>query len=408
MFELLVRMGYKEIEVGFPAASQTDFDFVRLLVEEDDPRRRHRAGADAGAGAADRAHLRVARRGASARSCTCTTRRRRRSAASCSGSTAQASSRSPSTPRNMCATARSSSPRPTGRSSIRRRASPAPSSISRKRSATRCSTSGSRARRKVIINLPATVEMATPNVFADQIEWMHRNLARRDRVVLSVHPHNDRGCGVAAAELAQMAGAERVEGCLFGNGERTGQRLPRDAWPQPVHAGRRSGHRFLRHRRDDPHRRVLQPAAGASAAPVRRRARVHRVLGLAPGRDQEGSRGARGGSGAGDEIWDVPYLPIDPSDVGRTYEAVIRVNSQSGKGGIAYLLERDHGLALPRLLQIEFSQVIQAHHRRDRARSCRPPRSARRSTASTWRRRCPSPTSIIARSTARRTAASST
>ena len=211
----------------------------------------------------------------------------------------------------------------------------------------------------IILNLPATVEVATPNVYADQIEWMHRNLARRDSVLLSLHPHNDRGTGVAAAELAVMAGADRIEGCLFGNGERTGNVCLVTLGDEPLLAGHRSRARFFRHGRDHPHRRVLHRSAGPSAPSVRGRAGVHRVFRLAPGRDQEGARGAARGRGGRQALWEVPYLPIDPADVGRTYEAVIRVNSQSGKGGIAYLLERDYGLALPRLLQIEFSQVIQ-------------------------------------------------
>ena len=167
-------------------------------------------------------------------------------------------------------------------------------------------------RKPIILNLPSTVEVSTPNIYADQIEWMHRNLARRDSVLLSLHPHNDRGTGVAAAELALMAGADRVEGCLFGNGERTGNvdlvTLALNLYTQGVDPGPR----FLRHRRDHPHRGVLQPAAGASAPSVRGRPGLHVVLRLAPGRDQEGPRRATRGRGAGARCWDVPYLPIDP------------------------------------------------------------------------------------------------
>ena len=213
---------------------------------------------------------------------------------------------------------------------------------------------------KMIVNLPATVEMAPPNVYADQIEWMSRHLARRDSIVLSVHPHNDRGSAVAAAELALMAGAERVEGCLFGNGERTGNvclvTLGLNLFTQGIDPGIDFSDineiiRTFEH---------CNQMTGPAAPPVRRRPRVHRVFRVAPGRDQEGARRPRDdGRRAARALWDVPYLPIDPADVGRTYDAVIRVNSQSGKGGIAYLLERDYGLALPRLLQIEFGQVIQ-------------------------------------------------
>jgi 2-isopropylmalate synthase len=212
----------------------------------------------------------------------------------------------------------------------------------------------------VILNLPATVEVATPNVFADQIEWMHRHLSRRDRVVLSIHPHNDRGTGVAAAELAVMAGADRVEGCLFGNGERTGNvclvTLAMNLYSQGV----------------DPKLdfsdigAVIRTAEYCTALPVHPRHPYagELVFTAFSGSHQDaikkGLAAQREAQAAGSTLWEVPYLPVDPADVGRTYEAVIRVNSQSGKGGIAYLLERDYGLALPRLLQIEFSQVVQA------------------------------------------------
>ena len=257
----------------------------------------------------------------------------------------------------------------------------------------------------MILNLPATVEMATPNVYADQIEWMHRNLARRDSVVLSLHPHNDRGCGVAAAELGVMAGADRVEGCLFGNGERTGNvclvTLGLNLYTQGIDPG-------IDFSDID---EVIRTVEYCNQLPVHPRHPYGGELvftafsGLAPGRDQEGPRGAHGRLARGDEVWDVPYLPIDPADLGRTYEAVIRVNSQSGKGGIAYLLERDYGLALPRLLQIEFSAGDPGASPTRPARSCRRRRSATRSSASTLRsRRRRSPTSAIARSTTAPTA----
>ena len=212
----------------------------------------------------------------------------------------------------------------------------------------------------VILNLPATVEVATPNVFADQVEWMNRQLSRRDRVVVSVHPHNDRGTGVAAAELALMAGADRIEGCLFGNGERTGNvclvTLALNLHSQGI----------------DPKLdfsdigAVIRTAEYCTALPVHPRHPYagELVFTAFSGSHQDaikkGFAAQRAEEAKGNAHWDVPYLPIDPADVGRTYEAVIRVNSQSGKGGIAFLLERDHGLALPRLLQIEFSQVVQA------------------------------------------------
>ncbi len=210
--------------------------------------------------------------------------------------------------------------------------------------------------RKMIVNLPATVEHSTPNIYADMIEWMHRNLKYRDSMVLSVHPHNDRGCAVAAAELAVMAGAERVEGCLFGNGERTGNvclvTLALNLYSQGVDPGVdfadiNESIRVVEHCNQLPvHPRhpyggelVFTAFSGSHQDAIKK--------GLA-------ARQAEGGG-----IWDVPYLPIDPADLGRTYDAIIRVNSQSGKGGVAYLLERDHGLSLPRLLQIEFSPVVQ-------------------------------------------------
>jgi 2-isopropylmalate synthase len=213
--------------------------------------------------------------------------------------------------------------------------------------------------RKTILNLPSTVELATPNIYADQIEWMSRHLARRDGVIVSVHPHNDRGCGIASAELALMAGAERVEGCLFGNGERTGNvclvTLGLNLFTQGVDPGIDFSDiqqiirtvEYCNQLPLDPRHPyggelVFTAFSGSHQDAIKK--------GLAA-RTRELERG--------NVEWDVPYLPIDPADIGRTYDAVIRVNSQSGKGGIAYLLERDYGLSLPRLLQIEFSQVIQ-------------------------------------------------
>ncbi len=206
-----------------------------------------------------------------------------------------------------------------------------------------------------IINLPTTVEHSTPNVFADMIEWMHRNLARRDAIVLSVHPHNDRGTGVAAAELALMAGAQRVEGCLFGNGERTGNvdivNIALNLYTQGVSPQ-------LDFSQIDDIRRMVEHC---NQLPVHPR---HPYVGELvytsfSGTHQDAIKKAFAVQ-TEDAAWAVPYLPIDPKDLGRSYEAVIRVNSQSGKGGIAYLLESEYGLELPRRLQIEFSQVVQA------------------------------------------------
>ena len=223
--------------------------------------------------------------------------------------------------------------------------------------------------REIILNLPATVERSTPSTHADRFEWMSRNLSRREHVCLSVHPHNDRGTAVAAAELAVMAGADRIEGCLFGQGERTGNvdlvTLGMNLFSQGVDPQID----FSRHRRDPPHRRVLQPDGGPPAPPVRRRPGLHRLLRLPPGRHQEGLRGDGGPGRAAAarrstrSSGPCPYLPIDPKDVGRSYEAVIRVNSQSGKGGIAYVLKNDHNLDLPRRMQVEFSKIIQDEDR---------------------------------------------
>ncbi|MDR7376983.1 2-isopropylmalate synthase [Rhodoferax ferrireducens] len=206
-----------------------------------------------------------------------------------------------------------------------------------------------------IINLPTTVEHSTPNVFADMIEWMDRHLARRDSIVLSVHPHNDRGTGVAAAELAMMAGAQRVEGCLFGNGERTGNvdivNIALNLYTQGVSPQ-------LDFSQIDEIRRMVEHC---NQLPVHPR---HPYVGELvytsfSGTHQDAIKKAFA-LHTEDAVWAIPYLPIDPKDLGRSYEAVIRVNSQSGKGGMAYLLETEYGLELPRRLQIEFSQIVQA------------------------------------------------
>jgi 2-isopropylmalate synthase len=209
--------------------------------------------------------------------------------------------------------------------------------------------------RPCIVNLPSTVEHSTPNIYADMIEWMHRHLERRDAIVLSVHPHNDRGTGIAAGEFALMAGADRIEGCLFGNGERTGNvdlvNIALNLYTQGVAPG-------LDFSDIDDVRRCVEHC---NQLPVHPR---HPYVGdlvytSFSGSHQDAIKKAFAARRTGD-IWDMPYLPIDPKDLGRTYDAVIRVNSQSGKGGIAYLLESEYGLELPRRLQIEFSQVVQA------------------------------------------------
>jgi 2-isopropylmalate synthase len=206
----------------------------------------------------------------------------------------------------------------------------------------------------LILNLPATVEAATPNIYADQIEWMHRNLARRDSVVISVHPHNDRGSAVAAAELALMAGAERVEGCLFGNGERTGNvdlvTLALNLHTQGIESGL-----------DFPDiNAIARTCEDCTRLPVHPR---HPYAGDLVFTAFSGSHqdAIRKGMAAqpGNGYWNVPYLALDPADLGRSYDSLVRVNSQSGKGGVAYLLELSRGVVMPRRMQIEFSGAVQ-------------------------------------------------
>ena len=209
---------------------------------------------------------------------------------------------------------------------------------------------------KVILNLPATVEVSTPNIYADQIEWMHRNLARRDSIVLSLHPHNDRGTAVAAAELGLMAGADRVEGCLFGNGERTGNvdlvTLALNLYTQGVHPGLDFSDINA----------VARTVEHCNQLPIHPR---HPYVGDLVFTAFSGSHqdAIKKGFAALDKkgLWNVPYLPIDPADVGRTYDSIIRVNSQSGKGGVAYLMEAEFGVVMPRRLQVEFSSEVQAY-----------------------------------------------
>mgnify|MGYP001793971053 FL=1 len=224
-------------------------------------------------------------------------------------------------------------------------------------------------RAKAIINLPASVEVSTPNVFADQVEWMNRHINYREAVVLCVHPHNDRGCSVAAAELAQMAGAQRVEGCLFGNGERTGNvdlvTLAMNLYTQGISPGLDFSQidDIVKVAEDCTHLPVhpRHPYAGELVFTAFSGSHQDAIKkGFAARQVEMGELSPTSTQSKPDEIhWSIPYLPMDPQDVGRTYESVVRVNSQSGKGGIAFLLERDYGVALPRKLQIEFSQIVQ-------------------------------------------------
>jgi 2-isopropylmalate synthase len=357
MFELLVRMGFKEIEVGFPAASQPDYDFVRLLIEQDlvpedvviqvltqsrDEQIERTVESVRGARRAivhlynstselqrrvvfrlDRAGIRdIAVAGA----------RQVKALVAGLDDTDVTLEYSPESfmgteldfAKEIC-------------EAVMDVWEPTPD-------------------RRMIINLPNTVEMSTPNVHADEIEWCHRNFAHRDCFVLSVHTHNDRGCAVAASELAVMAGAERVEGTLFGNGERTGNvdlvTLALNLFSQGVDPG-------LDLSRIDDCRRVVEACNQLPVDP--RHPYVGDLVYTAfSGSHQDAiKKGMDEMAASGAVLWEVPYLLIDPHDVGRTYEAIIRVNSQSGKGGVAYILDQDYHLALPRRMQIEFMQVIQ-------------------------------------------------
>ncbi len=360
LFRLLVAMGYKEIEVGFPAASQTDYDFVRRLIGDghipDDvtvqvltqarePLIRRTFEALAGARSAI-VHL---------YNSTSATQRRVVFGLDRKGicDIAVAGAR-------MIAEAAARQPGPRWVYEY------SPESFTGTEldfAADVCNAVAEvwqpTVDQPMIVNLPATVEMATPNVYADQIEWMTRHLARREAIVVSVHPHNDRGCGVAAAELALLAGAQRIEGCLFGNGERTGNvclvTLGLNLYSQGIDPGIDFSDI------ND----IIRTVEFCNQLPVHPRHPYggELVFTAFSGSHQDAIKkgfAARAHDlAAGNPVWDVPYLAIDPADIGRTYDAVIRVNSQSGKGGIAYLMERDHGFALPRLLQIEFSRVIQ-------------------------------------------------
>jgi 2-isopropylmalate synthase len=215
---------------------------------------------------------------------------------------------------------------------------------------------GAAPERKVILNLPATVEVATPNVYADQIEWMHRHLARRDSVLISLHTHNDRGTAVAAVELGLMAGADRVEGCLFGNGERTGNvdlvTVALNLYTQGIPPGLDFSDINA----------VARTVEHCNQLPIHPR---HPYVGdlvftAFSGSHQDAIKKGFSAQEA-EQLWNVPYLAIDPADIGRSYDSVIRVNSQSGKGGIAYLMETEHGVIMPRRLQVEFSGVVQRH-----------------------------------------------
>jgi len=354
-FEMLVKIGIKEIEVGFPSASQTDFDFVRMLVEEnripDDvtiivlTQAREeliRRTVDSAVGA-KRAIVHVYnsvapvfRRvvfGMTQDEIVDIAVKGTRLIKELVAQHPQTQWGLEYSPESFSTTELDFSRRIVDAVSAEWQPTPA---------------------KPMIVNLPSTVEAATPNVYADQIEWMCRHLERRESLVISVHPHNDRGTAVAAAELAVLAGADRVEGCLFGNGERTGNvdlvTLALNLYTQGVHPG-------LDFSDIDSVRQLVEEC---NALPVHPR---HPYAGDLVFTAFSGSHQDAIKKGFArqqkDAIWEVPYLPIDPADLGRSYDAVIRVNSQSGKGGMAYLLEQEFGLQLPRRLQIEFSRVVQ-------------------------------------------------
>ena len=357
MFELLCRMGFKEIEVGFPSASETDFDFCRQLVEND------MIPDDVTIQVLTQARDHLIRRTFDA------IRGARRAIVHLYNSTS-------TTQRRVVFNA--------DRAEIMKIATdgaelirdlvptvPETEVIHQYSPESFTGTELDYARdvcnavmevwqptpeKKTIINLPATVEMASANIYADQIEWMHRNIADRDCYLLSLHPHNDRGTAVAAAELGVMAGADRIEGTLFGNGERTGNvdivTLALNLFTQGV----------------DPDleiqdiNEIIRTVEYCNQLPVHPRHPYggELVFTAFSGSHQDAiKKGFAALETSNSELWDVPYLPMDPKDVGRTYEAVIRINSQSGKGGVAYVMDADYGLKLPRMLQVEFSGVIQ-------------------------------------------------
>ncbi|MCK5771619.1 2-isopropylmalate synthase [Algiphilus sp.] len=355
MFDALVAIGFKEIEVGFPSASQTDFDFIRRLIEED------RVPEDVTIQVLTQAREHLIRRTFES------LRGARRAIVHVYNATAPIMRKvvfsmgedeviglavhHAEMLRDIAATMPETdwvfqySPEMYSGTELdfSRRIVDAVTEVWQPTPEKPC-----------IVNLPATVEHSTPNIFADMVEWTHRNIARRDAVILSVHPHNDRGTGVAAAEFAIMAGADRIEGCLFGNGERTGNvdvvNLALNMYTQGVHPG-------LDFSDIDAIKATVEHC---NQLPVHPR---HPYVGELvftsfSGSHQDAIKKALSARGDKDDVWDMPYLPIDPRDVGRTYEAVIRVNSQSGKGGVSYLLETEYGLRLPRRLQIEFSHVI--------------------------------------------------
>ncbi|WAC72805.1 2-isopropylmalate synthase [Roseateles sp. SL47] len=355
MFQMLVRIGFKEIEVGFPSASQTDFDFVRLLIEEghipDDVTIQVLTQARQPLIERTFESLQGAKR-AVVHLYNAVAPVMRRVVLGMDED--QIVDLAVTHTRIIRALVDAHPETEFGYEYSPEMFSNTELAFSKRVVDAVTEAWGATPDRKVIINLPTTVENATPNCFADMVEWMVRNIERRDSVILSVHPHNDRGTGTAAAELALMAGADRVEGCLFGNGERTGNldlvNVALNLYTQGIHPG-------LDFSDIDDVRRCVEHC---NQLPVHPR---HPYVGELvytsfSGSHQDAIKKAFSARKDGD-LWEIPYLPVDPKDLGRSYEAVIRVNSQSGKGGISYLLETEYGIELPRRLQIEFSQIVQ-------------------------------------------------
>ncbi|MEX8031770.1 2-isopropylmalate synthase [Microbacterium sp. 20-116] len=366
MFDLLVKMGYKEIEVGFPSASQTDFDFVRQLIEEDlipedvtiqvlTQAREHLIARtyEAIAGAKQAIVHLYNSTSVLQREVVFRTDQQGIVDIALEGA-------------RLCKQYEKTIPQ----TEVFYEYSPESYTGTELEFALRICNEVLEVfeptpERKVILNLPATVEMATPNVYADSIEWMSRHLNHRENVILSLHPHNDRGTAVAAAELGYLAGADRIEGCLFGNGERTGNV---DLVALGVNLLTQGIDPQIDFRDIDQVKRTVE-YCNQLPVPERSPWAGDLVFTAFSGSHQDAikkgfeamqARADAEGKSVDDIEWAVPYLPIDPKDLGRSYEAVIRVNSQSGKGGVAYLLKADHAIDLPRKLQIEFSGVVQA------------------------------------------------
>ena len=367
MFKLLVNMGYKEIEVGFPSASQTDFDFVRILIDDnhipDDVT--IQVLTQARDHLIERTYESIAgSKRAIVHFYNSTSILQRRVVF---GQDKEGIKQIALSAARKCLELESTIPE----TEVFYEYSPESYTGTELEYAVEVCNAVAEVikptpQRKLIINLPATVEMATPNVYADSIEWMSRHLTPRDSIIVSLHPHNDRGTAVAAAELGYLAGADRIEGCLFGNGERTGNvdlvTLGLNLFSQGI----------------DPEidfsdiDQIKRTVEYCNQLPVPERSPYGGDLvytafsgshqdAIKKGFEHLAKDAAAAGVAVDEFTWGVPYLPIDPKDVGRSYEAVIRVNSQSGKGGVAYLLKTDHNLELPRKLQIEFSRVVQEH-----------------------------------------------